>query len=69
MFSNESIFSCDCANPTEKIITGMLKTITIKLLRVKFLLFSKFIEAAIDPKQDKTKDPIKKLISNNIILL
>ena len=47
----------------------MLKTITIKLPRLKFLLLSKFIDAAIDPRQDIIKDPIKKLKSNNVILL
>ena len=51
--------------PTEKIITGILNTITIILPKEKFLLFSKFIEDAIEPRQDKISDPIKKLKSNN----
>ena len=38
----------------------------MRLPRVKFLLFNKFIEAEIDPKHDKINDPIKKLKSNKI---
>jgi len=54
-------------NPTENIITGMLNNITITLLIEKFILFNKFIEAEIDPKQDKINDPIIKL-KNKIIM-
>lgn len=49
---------------TEKIITGILKIITIKLPNVKFFLFNKFIELDIDEMQVIMGDPIKKL--NNI---
>ena len=44
--------------PTEKIIRGMLNKSTIILPIEKFVLFNKFIEAEIDPKQDKINDPI-----------
>ena len=52
---------------TEKIITGILNTITIILPKEKFLLFSKVIEDAIEPRQDKINDPIKKLKINNAV--
>ena len=55
--------------PTEKIITGILHIITIILLKKKFLLFSKFIEDEIEPKQDKINEPIRKLKSNNTVFL
>ena len=53
--------------PTEKIITGMLNTITIILPKEKFLLFNKFIEDEIEPRQDKINEPIRKLKSNNAV--
>ena len=52
---------------TEKIITGILKIITIKLPNVKFFLFNKFIEPDIDVMQVIIGDPIKKL--KNIVLI
>ena len=52
---------------TEKIITGILNTITIILPKEKFLLFNKFIEDEIEPRQDKIIEPIKKLKSNNVV--
>ena len=60
-------FSSELTIPTEKIITGMLKSITIILPREKFLLFNKFIDDEIDPMHDSIKDPIKKLKSNEKI--
>ena len=47
--------------PTENIITGMLNKSTITLPIEKFVLFNKFIEAEIEPKQDKINDPIIKV--------
>ena len=59
--------SIELTIPTEKIITGILNTITIILPKEKFLLFSRFIEDEIEPRQDKINEPIKKLKSNNIV--
>ena len=59
--------SLELTIPTEKIITGILHIITIILLKKKFLLFSKFIEDEIEPKQDKINEPIRKLKSNNVV--
>ena len=53
--------------PTEKIITGILKRSTIILASEKFFLFNKFIEDEIEPMHDKIKEPIKKLMSNEVI--
>ena len=50
--------------PTENIITGMLNNNTIILPIEKFLLFNKFIDAEIEPKDDKINDPIMKVIIN-----
>ncbi len=47
--------------PTENIITGILNSRTIMLPIEKFILFNKFIDAEIEPKQDKIKDPIIKV--------
>ena len=47
--------------PTENIIRGMLNKRTIILPTEKFVLFNKFIEAEIEPKQDKINDPIIKV--------
>ena len=47
--------------PTEKIIRGMLNKSTITLPIEKFVLFNKFIDAEIEPKQDKINDPIIKV--------
>ena len=47
--------------PTENMITGMLNKSTIMLPIEKFVLFNKFIDAEIDPKQDKINDPIIKV--------
>ena len=47
--------------PTENIIKGMLNKSTIILPIEKFVLFNKFIEAEIEPKQDKINDPIIKV--------
>ena len=44
--------------PTEKIITGIQNKRTIILPIEKLVLFNKFIDAEIDPKQDKTNEPI-----------
>ena len=49
--------------PTENMITGMLNKSTIMLPIEKFALFNKFIEAEIEPKQDKINDPIIKVIN------
>ena len=49
--------------PTENIITGKLNSSTIMLPIEKFALFNKFIEAEIEPKQDKINDPIRKVIN------
>ena len=48
-------------NPTEKIMRGMLNKSTITLPIEKFVLFNKFIDAEIEPKQDKINDPIIKV--------
>ena len=55
--------------PTENIITGMLNKSTITLPIEKFVLFNKFIEAEIEPKQDKINDPIIKVIIKSYISL
>ena len=47
--------------PTENIIRGMLNKRTITLPIEKFVLFNKFIDAEIDPKQDKINAPIIKV--------
>ena len=47
--------------PTENIIRGMLNKSTITLPIEKFVLFNKFIDAEIEPKQDKINDPIIKV--------
>ena len=47
--------------PTENIISGMLNKSTITLPIEKFVLFNKFIEDEIEPKQDKINDPIIKV--------
>jgi hypothetical protein len=47
--------------PTENIIRGMLNKSTITLPIEKLVLFNKFIEAEIEPKQDKINDPIIKV--------
>ena len=47
--------------PTENIIRGMLNKSTITLPIEKFVLFNKFIEAEIEPKQDKINEPIIKV--------
>ena len=48
--------------PTENIIRGILNNSTITLPIEKFVLFNKFIDAEIEPKQDKINDPIIKVI-------
>ena len=47
--------------PTENIIRGMLNKRTIILPTEKFVLFNKFIDAEIEPKQDKINEPIIKV--------
>ena len=47
--------------PTENIIRGMLNKSTITLPIEKLVLFNKFIEAEIEPKQDKINEPIIKV--------
>ena len=47
--------------PIEKIITGIKNKRTIKLPIEKLVLFNKFIDAEIDPKQDKINEPIIKV--------
>ena len=47
--------------PTENIIRGMLNKSTITLPIEKFVLFNKFIDAEIEPKQDKINEPIIKV--------
>ena len=47
--------------PTENIMSGILNKRTIIEPIEKFVLFNKFIEAEIDPKQDKINEPIKKV--------
>ena len=54
-------FSLLCI-PTEKIIRGMLNKSTIILPIEKFVLFNKFIDDEIEPKQDKINDPIINVI-------
>jgi len=44
--------------PTEKIITGIQNKRTIILPIEKLVLFNKFIDAEIEPKQDKINEPI-----------
>ena len=48
--------------PTEKIITGIKNKRTIKLPIEKLVLFNKFIDAEIDPRQVKINDPIINVI-------
>ena len=48
-------------SPTENIIRGILNKSTITLPIEKFVLFNKFIDAEIEPKQDKINDPIIKV--------
>ena len=43
---------------TENIMRGMLNKSTIILPIEKFVLFNKFIDAEIEPKQDKINEPI-----------
>ena len=43
--------------PTENIITGILNKSTIILPIEKLVVFSKFIDAEIEIKQDKINDP------------
>ena len=47
--------------PTENIIRGMLNKRTMTLPIEKFVLFNKFIDAEIEPKQDKINAPIIKV--------
>ena len=47
--------------PTENIIRGILNKRTMRLPIEKFVLFNKFIDAEIEPKQDKINDPIIKV--------
>ena len=47
--------------PTENIIRGMLNKRTMTLPIEKFVLFNKFIDAEIEPKQDKINDPTIKV--------
>ena len=47
--------------PTENIIRGILNKRTMTLPIEKFVLFNRFIEAEIEPKQDKINDPIIKV--------
>ena len=46
---------------TENIIRGILNKRTMTLPIEKFVLFNKFIDAEIEPKQDKINDPIIKV--------
>ena len=64
IFSKGKKLSWELIKLTEKIIIGILNIITIIEPRKKFVLFKRFIEEEIDPKQDKAKDPIKKLNIN-----
>ena len=48
--------------PIEKIMTGIKNKRTIKLPIEKLVLFNKFIDAEMDPKQDKIKEPIINVI-------
>ena len=47
--------------PTENIIRGMLNKSTITPPIEKLVLFNKFIEAEIEPNQDKINEPITKV--------
>jgi hypothetical protein len=47
--------------PTENIIRGILNKRTMTLPIEKLVLFNKFIDAEIEPKQDKINDPIIKV--------
>ncbi len=58
-------FSEELIIPTQKIITGMLKIITIRLPIAKFLLFNKFIEPEIEQIQVIINEPIIKLKNTN----
>tara|TARA_B100000700_G_C14475495_1_gene592685 strand:+ start:185 stop:475 length:291 start_codon:yes stop_codon:yes gene_type:complete len=60
-------FSGSFKIPIEKMIRGILKSKTIALPIEKLNLLSKFIDAEIDPKQDKINDPILKVINNKSI--
>jgi len=46
---------------TEKIITGILKIIIIRLPIAKFLLFNRFIDPEMDEMHVMIGDPIRKL--------
>ena len=61
IFIRELKFSSILIIPTEKIIIGTLKTITMTLPSRKFLWFIKFIEDEIEPRQDRVSDPMPKL--------
>ena len=61
IFIRELKFSSILIIPTEKIIIGTLKTITMTLPSRKFLWFIRFIEDEIEPRQDRVSDPIPKL--------
>ena len=67
IFNRDIKLSLELTIPTENIITGILSTMTIILPKEKFLLFSKFIEDEIEPRQDKINEPIRKLKSNNVV--
>ena len=67
IFSRTMKLLLELTIPTEKIITGILKRSTIILPSEKFFLFNKFIEDEIEPMHDKIKEPIKKLMSNEVI--
>ena len=61
IFIKELKFSSALTNPKEKIIIGILKIITMRLPRVKFLLFNKFIDPDIADIHVIITEPIKKL--------
>ena len=67
IFNKDIKLSLELTIPTEKIITGILSAMTIILPKEKFLLFSKFIEDEIEPRQVKINEPIRKLKSNNAV--
>ena len=67
IFSNDKKFCSEFTIPTENIITGILKIITMMLPKEKLFLFNMFIDEEIDPKQERIKEPIKKLNSNKEI--
>ena len=48
--------------PIEKIMTGIKNKRTIKLPIEKLVLFNKFIDAEIDPRQVKINEPIINVI-------